>query len=149
MRQWFSLVLAFALSAAVSLPIAADDLDEEVMAHIVEPCFIRTAKLAGMLDTMSEREALSTLKRTNADQIQTAIAGAQALIQGNSPFEERKMFYDYALSICQENSDNNNKLDDKPLSEVIRDEMQEYEPECYQEFDCWYQTYQLHLGVGM
>ena len=131
--------------SAVSLPICSQDIDEEVMSFIIEPCLAHLAELNGMHHVLPKDEALEALKASNADQIRLAVAGTiDALRNDPLPVGARLKMYEAVLGDCKEQ---NLAAREKSGGHHLREDMKQHETDCYQDLDCWWDTaFKLHVG---
>ena len=99
------LLLGMALLAA--LAHGATDRREEIIAHVVDPCWTIAAQQAGA----TERDVKSTLaimKLVGADDMDKIIAAAQEsveLLKWDATFDERKIVYDLIAQACIQGRD--------------------------------------------
>ena len=138
---WPALVLN-----AVSLPALSQTIDDEIMARVVEPCLIHGAEISGLLNVLPKAEALKALKASNLDQIQAATAGTLQLIDytSRSSIEARQPLYDIALEECKANNLAERK---RTGGYHLREDMKQYEMDCYQDINCWWDTaFKFHVA---
>ena len=138
--------LALVLSAVSPFGLTQNtDIDDKIMALVVEPCLAHAAEINGILNVISEQEAVDILKASNLDQVQTALSGTAALIQEYQlrSGEQRQSLFENALNACKQNN-----LKERELTggHHLRDYMQNHEAYCYQDIDCWYRDFQFHVG---
>lgn len=137
---WLALVLS-----ALPPSVYSQIIDEEVMAHVVEPCLIHAAELNGMTNVLPLAEALKVLKASNLEHIQIAVSGTIEALRNNPlPANYRTWVYDETLKSCKEQ---NLMQRDMSGGHHLREDMKQYEMDCYQDINCWWDTaFKLHVG---
>lgn len=76
-----------------------EDYTNEIMQHIVDPCFQYSASKSEPLDGISESEMVELMKLMSPDAVQDTIDVTLPAIKGQPP-EARMQVYELGLKLC-------------------------------------------------
>ena len=98
MRHFWSVL---ALSAIVALPAAADQLDDEIIQRVVNPCISYVIELEGELSFLTTEEVVTFVKIQNRTVVSDTLAVVRPLITPTMNAQDRQATYDLALKVCK------------------------------------------------
>ena len=96
MRYLMGVAFAFFTQFA----IANQALKNEILEHVVDPCYTQIAERDGLGEYMKIDEAVEVMKMMNPQSIEKMYEASLPVVKKLPSFSERMLFYQIGLSSC-------------------------------------------------
>lgn len=93
------IITALTLLFSATVVSAQDNLRAEIIQHVIDPCFLQSAKKHGLVEKLGEATALRNLKTMLSANVENMVSTVRNEVR-NHGIQKRKAVYHIFLSTC-------------------------------------------------